>query len=147
MATKQQLIDLIRRTQGSTAVGGLSFENDEDFYILLESMVHEHGACGRCRHYFKGDRTCENPSNSRQSCINHLYEVLSEEAKADCFKCAHRRGRSRVDPDLVGCENRTSYANYKTVKSEGCTMFRKATKFELKRNAALDNHHACLCYY
>lgn len=93
MATKQQLIDLIRRTQGSTAVGGLSFENDEDFYILLESMVHEHGACGRCRHYFKGDRTCENPSDSRQSCINHLYEVLSEEA----------------------CENRKSYANYKTV--------------------------------
>lgn len=58
---------------------------------------------------------------------------------ADCFKCSHRRGRSPLDPDLVGCENRTSYANYHKVRSEGCKMFSEATKWELERNSAFDH--------
>lgn len=65
---------------------------------------------------------------------------------ADCFKCSHRRGRSPLDPDLVGCENRTSYTNYHKVQSEGCAMFKEATESELRRIAALDNmriHEEC----
>ena len=73
----------------------------------------------------------------------HMSVVLEA---ANCFKCAHRRGRSRVDPDLVGCENMRKYANYHTVQSEGCAMFKEATKSELQRIAALDNmniHEEC----
>lgn len=66
----------------------------------------------------------------------HMSVVLEA---ADCFKCSHRRGRSPLDPDLVGCENRTSYANYHKVRSEGCKSFREATKWELERNSALDH--------
>ena len=59
--------------------------------------------------------------------------------KADCFKCAHRRGCSAIDPDLVWCENRWSgSANYHKVLGEGCGMFREASKFELERNARFD---------
>ena len=56
---------------------------------------------------------------------------------ADCFKCAHRRGRSAIDPDLVWCEKRRS-VNYHKVRGEGCGMFREADKSELERNARLD---------
>lgn len=66
----------------------------------------------------------------------HMSVVLEA---ADCFKCSHRRGRSPLDPDLVGCENRTSYANYHKVRSEGCNMFKEATKWELERNSAFDH--------
>lgn len=58
-------------------------------------------------------------------------------SKADCFKCAHRRGRSAMDPDLVWCEMRRA-CNYHKISGEGCEMFREATKAELDRNAYFD---------
>lgn len=85
--------------------------------------------------FLKGKRTVEKRP--------HMTVVLEA---ANCFKCAHRRGRSRVDPDLVGCENMRKYANYHTVQSEGCAMFKEATESELRRIAALDNmriHEEC----
>ena len=59
---------------------------------------------------------------------------------ADCFKCAHRRGRSAIDPDLIWCEMRRS-CNYHSVGEEGCKMFKEATKAELERNAQFDHRN------
>lgn len=70
--------------------------------------------------------------------INEEQEAAAvAHAAADCFKCAHRRGRSAMDPDIVWCEMRRS-CNYQKVEVEGCGMFREATKYELERNARLD---------
>lgn len=89
--------------------------------------------------YIPGFLKCKRTVEKRP----HMTVVLEA---ANCFKCAHRRGRSRVDPDLVGCENKRTYANYHTVQSEGCAMFKEATESELRRIAALDNmkvHEEC----
>lgn len=61
-------------------------------------------------------------------------------SKADCFKCAHRRGRSAIDPDLIWCEMRRS-CNYHNVCEEGCRMFKEATKDEIERNAQFDHRN------
>ena len=66
----------------------------------------------------------------------HMSVVLET---ADCLKCSHRRERSREDPYLVRCENKRTYAYYRTVQREGCAMFKEATESELQRIAALDN--------
>jgi len=65
----------------------------------------------------------------------HMTVVLEA---ADCFKCAHRLGRSAIDPDLVGCDKRSAWANFKKVRSVGCKTFRKATEAELKARAQFD---------
>ena len=59
---------------------------------------------------------------------------------ADCFKCAHRRGRSAIDPDLIWCEMRRA-CNYHSVCEEGCKMFKEAKKAELERNAHFDHRN------
>lgn len=82
--------------------------------------------------YIPGFLKCKKAEEKRP----HMTVVLEA---ANCFKCAHRRGRSRVDPDLVGCENMRTYANYHTVHREGCDMFKEATQSELQRFEALDN--------
>lgn len=61
-------------------------------------------------------------------------------SKVDCFKCAYRRGRSAIDPDLIWCELRRS-CNYHIVGEEGCMMFKEATKVELERNAHFDHRN------
>lgn len=64
----------------------------------------------------------------------HLTVVLEA---TNCFKCAYRRGRSAIDPDIVWCEMRRK-CNYHKVSEEGCEMFREATKAELETNAHFD---------
>lgn len=56
---------------------------------------------------------------------------------ANCFRCAHRRGRSAIDPDLVWCEMRRA-CDYHKVRESGCEMFREDTNAELERNARLE---------
>lgn len=58
-------------------------------------------------------------------------------SNADCFKCAHRKGRSAIEPDIVWCEMRRA-CNYLNVQEKGCEMFMEATKAEIERNARLD---------
>lgn len=65
----------------------------------------------------------------------HMTVVLEA---ADCFKCSHRLGRSAMDPDLVGCEKRSVWVDFKKVRSVGCKTFRKATEAELKARSQLD---------
>lgn len=65
----------------------------------------------------------------------HMTVVLEA---ADCFKCSHRLGRSAMDPDLVGCEKRSAWANFKMVRSIGCKTFTKATEAELKARLQFD---------
>ena len=64
----------------------------------------------------------------------HITVVLEA---ANCFRCAHRRGRSAIDPDIVWCEMKSS-CNYHKMSEEGCKMFKEATKAELERNALFD---------
>lgn len=58
---------------------------------------------------------------------------------SDCFQCSHRNWRSRVDPDLIGCECRSRAVDYKRVAIGSCVFFRQATRRELDAKRYFDN--------
>lgn len=86
--------------------------------------------------YIPGRAACKRLGSPQK--MPHLTVVLEA---ADCFKCAHRRGRSAIAPNLVWCELRRA-RDYHKISGEGCEMFREATKSELERNACFDERDA-----
>ena len=56
-----------------------------------------------------------------------------------CFECAHRQGRSRISPELVGCEYSSAYVNWEEKAKTGCQWFKQASEWEKRRSRSLDS--------
>ena len=57
-----------------------------------------------------------------------------------CFECAHRQGRSRISPELTGCENAGgAFVNWQEKAETGCRWFKQASEWEKRRSRSLDS--------